>query len=161
MFKHLGRFAVLAVCLFAIAIVMVGCDGDEDGPPPIVPPIVPPVVTQVEKLPGLYELVEVRFTVDGDTIIARPPIFRGTLGLHPYYGPGIDGNDKYSMSVLHESGSIFEVAGFWSADESHFSMDRDPIRYTWDGTYLTLSNIEFEEGGKGSIKWRQTDKWGD
>ena len=35
MFKRLGRFAVLAVCLFAIAIVMVGCGGDDD-PPPII-----------------------------------------------------------------------------------------------------------------------------
>ena len=42
MFKRLGTFAVLAVCLFAIAIVMVGCGGggtdDEeeviDSPPP-------------------------------------------------------------------------------------------------------------------------------
>ena len=33
MFKRLGRFAVLAVCLFAIAIVMVGCGGDEVDPP--------------------------------------------------------------------------------------------------------------------------------
>ena len=33
MFKRLGRFAVLAVCLFAIAIVMVGCGGDDDPPP--------------------------------------------------------------------------------------------------------------------------------
>ena len=33
MFKRLGRFAVLAVCLFAIAIVMGGCNGDD---PPIV-----------------------------------------------------------------------------------------------------------------------------
>ena len=33
MFKRLGRFAVLAVCLFAIVIVMVGCGGDDDPPP--------------------------------------------------------------------------------------------------------------------------------
>ena len=39
MFKRLGRFSVLAVCLFAIAIVMVGCGGDD---PPIDPPPPPP-----------------------------------------------------------------------------------------------------------------------
>ena len=35
MFKRLGIFAILAVCLFAIVIVMVGCnrDDDEDKPP--------------------------------------------------------------------------------------------------------------------------------
>ena len=32
-FKHLGTFALLAVCLFAIVIVMGGCGGDEDDPP--------------------------------------------------------------------------------------------------------------------------------
>ena len=34
MFKRLGTFAVLAVCLFAIVIVMGGCGGDEDRPLP-------------------------------------------------------------------------------------------------------------------------------
>ena len=38
MFKHLGTFAILAVCLFAIVIVMGGCNGDKDDPPPIVGP---------------------------------------------------------------------------------------------------------------------------
>ena len=32
-FKHLGTFAILAVCLFAIVIAMGGCGGDEDDPP--------------------------------------------------------------------------------------------------------------------------------
>ena len=44
MFKRLGIFAVLAVCLFAIAIVMVGCDTDPPIDPPITPPIDPPPV---------------------------------------------------------------------------------------------------------------------
>ena len=48
MFKRLGRFSVLAVCLFAIAIVMVGCDTD----PPITlpidkPPVIDPPLTAV------------------------------------------------------------------------------------------------------------------
>ena len=41
MFKHLGRFSVLAVCLFAIVIVMGGCD-DPPIDPPITLPITPP-----------------------------------------------------------------------------------------------------------------------
>ena len=39
MFKRLGILGVLAVCLFAIAIVMVGCGNGEDDPPPIVLPL--------------------------------------------------------------------------------------------------------------------------
>ena len=46
MFKRLGTFAVLAVCLFAIAIVMVGCDD-----PPIDPPITPPVTEPQTAVP--------------------------------------------------------------------------------------------------------------
>lgn len=38
MFKHLGRFAILAVCLFAMTMAIVGCGGDEDDPPPIIDP---------------------------------------------------------------------------------------------------------------------------
>ena len=52
MFKRLGMFAVLAVCLFAIAIVMVGCDEpiEEMLPPPVTEPSVtePPPVTPPE-----------------------------------------------------------------------------------------------------------------
>ena len=46
MFRYLGRFGILAVCLFAIVIVMGGCNGDEDDPPPIV---VPPTEETKEK----------------------------------------------------------------------------------------------------------------
>ena len=38
MFRYLGTFVVLAVCFFAIAIVMVGC-GDDDKPPMTLPPM--------------------------------------------------------------------------------------------------------------------------
>ena len=38
MFKRLGTFAVLAVCLFAIVIVMGGCRRERKVDPPIVPP---------------------------------------------------------------------------------------------------------------------------
>ena len=47
MFKHLGRFAVLAVCLFAMLIS--GCpDGVQ---PPITPPITPPVTPPSTAVP--------------------------------------------------------------------------------------------------------------
>ena len=50
MFKRLGIFAVLAVCLFAIVIVMVGCPGTD---PPITPPIdKPPVEVTQQRFTG-------------------------------------------------------------------------------------------------------------
>ena len=52
MFKRLGIFAVLAVCLFTIVIVMGGCNTD----PPITPPIDPPI----DKPP--VEVTQQRFT---------------------------------------------------------------------------------------------------
>ena len=49
MFKRLGIFAVLAVCLFAIVIVMVGCDTNR----PITPPIdKPPVEVTQQRFTG-------------------------------------------------------------------------------------------------------------
>ena len=56
MLKRLGTFAVLAVCLFAIAIVLVGCPptGDQMRPPPVdeTEPVTPPV-TEVEVPEGM------------------------------------------------------------------------------------------------------------
>ena len=48
MFKRLGTFAILAVCLFAIVIVMGGCGEpiEEMLPPPVTPPITRPPVGQ-------------------------------------------------------------------------------------------------------------------
>lgn len=38
MFRHLGRFALLALCLFALVIAMGSC-GDDDPPPPPIEPL--------------------------------------------------------------------------------------------------------------------------
>ena len=45
MFKHLGTFAILAVCLFAIVIVMGGCKRTKDDPPITLPPDKPTTTT--------------------------------------------------------------------------------------------------------------------
>ena len=64
MFKRLGRFSVLAVCLFAIAIVMVGCGPGEDDED-----------THEEKLAGVYDLVE----MGGDFAVVAPPNCHGNI----------------------------------------------------------------------------------
>ena len=43
MLRHLGTFAILAVCLFAMTMAIVGCNRNRPVDRPIVPPIVPPM----------------------------------------------------------------------------------------------------------------------
>ena len=134
MLRHLGTFAVLAVCLFAIVIVMVGC-GREDPPPP------PPAEeTPAEKLAGSYELVE---TV-GDSGITRPPDVAGDLLLLP-------GVLTYTMSITTAGETLF-ANGSWGADDTHITFDGSRYRYSWDGTYLTFSNPDVSSL---SLKWRK------
>ena len=138
MFRYLGRFSVLAVCLFAIVIVMVGCNGGEKK---IDPPIVTlPEKTPGEKLAGRYELVE---TV-GDSGITRPPDVAGDLLLLDVLG-------TYNMSITIAGETRF-ANGSWGADDTHITFDGTRYRYSWDGTYLTFSN---PDGSSLSLKWQK------
>ena len=138
MFKRLGRFAVLAVCLFAIAIVMGGCNRDDPPPPP---PIELPTETPGQKLTGQYELVE---TV-GDSGVTRPPDITGDLFLFDLLG-------TYTMSITIAGETRSVVNGSWGADDTHITLDGTRLRYSWDGTYLTYSN---PDGSSLSLKWRK------
>ena len=160
MLKRLGRFAVLAVCLFAMAIVGCGTDngGGKGKGTEIIKPTTEP--TPMEKLPGLYELVEFEVAGDGGGIIFRPPTIHGVLSLHAYYGPGIDGNNDASIWFLFE-GRIVEEKGTWSADKANITIASLRARYTWDGTYLTLPDLPIEDGVKARLKWQRTDDWSD
>ena len=64
MFKRLGTFAILAVCLFALA--MVGCGGDDDPPPPPLPPPLPPPPE------GMVLIPAGTFQMGGDAADALP-----------------------------------------------------------------------------------------
>ena len=138
MFKRLGRFGVLAVCLFAIVIVMVGCNR-EDPPPPL------PEETPAEKLTGIYELVESRYP---DGIILRPPSITGKMFL---YNSDTLRNALYLTSA---DGDTFNMEFTWSMDETYF-LDNvgDRLSYTWDGTHL---NLTFSAGGRSVVtSWRK------
>ena len=148
MFKRLGIFAILAVCLFAIVIVMGGCDPDDPPPPPpIVPPVETKVETPMEKLAGSYSLVEAQA---GNEPAARPPGFSGKMFLFTA------GGSTYTMS-LGPAGNQGHYTGTWSADQTHLTFDGDRFLYTWDGTHLTFS-IPDPNGGPETLnlKWRQT-----
>ena len=138
MFRHLGTFAVLAVCLFVLAM---GDCGNGNGGKKIDSPIIdPPTETPMEKLTGRYELVE---TV-GDSGITRPPDVVGDLVLLAVL-------DTYTMSITIAGETRF-VNGSWGADDTHITFDGTKYRYSWDGTYLTFSN---PDGSSLSLKWRK------
>ena len=152
MFKRLGRFAVLAVCLFAMA--MVGCDIplNSVNVPSTQPSVLGgynlPSDDMKVKLAGVYRLIE--HSRSGVTL--RAPEVDGVFAL-PL-------NGKSSMSLFgphygeNESGE-----GRWSADKTHLIIGSPRsgrrIPYSWDGRYLTLflKNGEILE----ILKWVKTD----
>ena len=115
MLKHLGTFAVLAVCLFALA--MVGCGPDEEETP-------------MEKLAGTYTLID-RLVVSNGSIFPREEL-PGNLHLMPEgngWSRTIDG-DSYSGPT-------------WSATDTTITMVTDsgvssPEDYTLVGKVLLI-----------------------
>ena len=149
-FKHLGTFAVLAVCLFALA--MVGCDIplNSVNVPSTQPSVLGgynlPPDNMKEKLAGVYRLVE----FSGEGLTQRAPAVDGVLVL-PL-------NGKASISQFgpgfREPASSEGIT--WNADKTHLTFGRvgggRRIPYSWDGRFLTL----FEPNGVVS-KWVKTN----
>lgn len=160
MFKHLGTFGILAVCLFAMTMAIVGCGRDDPPPPPPIEilPEETKVETQVEKLQGTYILVEIEVSDDGGAVILRPPALRGSLLLHGDYGPGNDSNYRASMWFLRgDTGETVEHVGVWSVVGATITIVGRRSGYTSDGTYLNLTNYDVGDGLKGRMKWRRSD----
>ena len=117
MFKRLGRFAVLAVCLFAIAIVMVGCGGDEDPPPPPPPPPPDPIQFVSADPP------------DGSTIQPNATITVTFDGIPEIHGP-------VGEDVVHrQSGETVSITnhGGW------FATGPLVLKLRWGGQVVTLN----------------------
>ena len=151
MFKRLGIFAILAVCLFAIVMVMVGCEREDEIDKPIVPP---PVETQVEltpmeKLAGTYSWVEGEGVVDFE--VQDPPV-SGSLHLRP------GGNGWLATFNLQDGDSFGNSGSTWTANATAITfIDSDGDRfvedYTLEGKVLTLTR--FDEDGAFIQKWRK------
>ena len=147
---QLGTFAVLAVCLFALA--MVGCDIplNSVNVPSTQPSVLggynlPPDDMKV-KLAGVYRLVE---HSDGRGLTLRPPDVDGVFAL-PL-------NGKFTLSLFDSRYSENNSGGgAWSADKTHLIIGRvdggKRFPYSWDGRFLTL----FLENGE-ILKWVKTD----
>lgn len=155
MLKHLGTFAILAVCLFAMA--MGDCDRDDNGGGGVELIDPPPEPTPMEReLAGLYTLVELRDLKEGGVVVS-PPNIVGVLSL---FRPSSDSNNKASIWFRFSDGDISELEGTWSADEATITLFRVmSTGYTWDGTYLTLFRLDYGGGLEIRTKWRQKDKW--
>ena len=159
MLKHLGTFAILAVCLFTMAMGDCNRDDTEGGGVELIDNFPPPEPTPMEKLAGLYTLVELRDLKEGGVVVS-PPNIGGVLSLFPYFGPSSDSNNKASIWFRFSDGDISELEGTWSADEATITLFRImSTGYTWDGTYLTLFRLDYGGGLEIRTKWRQKDKW--
>ena len=117
MFRHLGRFSVLAVCLFAIVIVMVGCGPDEEETP-------------MEKLAGTYTLIGGEVITGGFTSSREG--LPGNFHLMP------EGN---GWSLTIDGSSVSEPT--WSATDTTLTYVTDSgvtetKDYTLVGKVLTL-----------------------
>ena len=151
MFKRLGIFAVLAVCLFAIVIVMVGCEREDKIDPPIVPPVEETKVelTPMEKLAGTYSLVEsTQVYVEGDIWKA----VSGKLHLRP-------GGNGWLTTFEDEDGDSTGVSGpTWTANATTITFitsgDRWVEDYTWEGKVLTLAFFGDDDFARIE-KWRK------
>ena len=123
MLKQLGTFAIFAVCLFAIVIVMGGCDGDK-----VDPPIVP-TETPMEKLTGSYTLIE----VDG---VALSPGSYSKLELLPR-------GNGWSRSSTHLGAASGPT---WSASDTTITFTystggTSTDNYTLEGNLFTLTSL--------------------
>ena len=144
MFRQLGTFAPLALCLFALAIAMGMGDCDDD----------PQVeLTPMEKLAGTYSLVESEVLVDNEVL--EPPNY-GKLHLRP------EGNGWIVTFEYEEGDSSGNSGATWTANATTITfIDSDGDRwiedYTLEGKFLTLSY--FDENNDVAIieKWRNID----
>ena len=154
MFRQFGRFAPLALCLFAITIVM-GCGGssgwwngeeEEEEEEEV-------ELTPMEKLAGTYELVESEEIWFGD--IEEPPT-SGTLRLRP------EGNGWTRTHKSEDGSSSGETGTVWIANATTIAfVDGDGVRneedYTLDGKFLTLALISSDGDYSLIEKWRKID----
>ena len=116
MFRHLGRFAPLALCLFAIVIVMGSCGTDDPPPPPIEVEPTPVEPTPMEKLTGTW------------------------LKTQEVYGEHIFSMSEEGLTIReilkpNGNGWTYTVNGVTKSSGPKWSANATTITYTWpDGS---------------------------
>ena len=122
MFKRLGIFAVLAVCLFAIVIVMGGCGGDD--PPPIIDPPPPPEVSLVSVSPEEGSEIKADATITV-TFDGAPEGLKVT-------GRKASGGSSIAMTVTTE-GSTVTISGPFPSLHGKIYLEIEWIRFKSSG----------------------------
>ena len=151
MFKRLGILGVLAVCLFALA--MGGCNRDDPPPDKPIEIVTPPVeLTPMEKLTGIYSLVE-DTSVHGREVIN--PSVSGKLHLRP-------GGNGWLVTYEGEDGDSSGNSGpTWTANATTITFiasdgERFVEDWTLEGKVLTLAKFaEDFEDATYIEKWRK------
>ena len=153
MFKRLGTFVVLAVCLFAIAIVMGSCGGDDtdddDSP--------------MGKLTGTYSFVkseQIWHNVEQERLLAQearePPDYVGELRLRP------EGNGWTATFEDKDGDRIGGNSGpTWTANDTTITFtdsDGEQWRedYTLEGQLLTMTREDVDGDYTNISTWRNT-----
>ena len=154
MFRNLERFALLAVCLFAIVIVMGGCDSEvrrhtEDDEE------TEGVVSPMSDSAGGLGISKGDFVDLSGLYTYDTPELSGVLGLHSAV------NDfEASLLFITDDLEISEESGSWTADRGGIELLGRVYRYTWNGTHLTIRNLGTPDGRK-DIKWLREEDWSD
>ena len=153
-FKHLGRFALLAVCLFAIAIAMGSCggtgnggegdDADEGGTD---------VVSSTSDSAGGLGISKGEFVDLSGLYTYDTAALSGVLGLYP-------AADDFEANLwfITDDLEILDESGSWTADRGGIELLGRVYRYTWNGTHLTIRNLGTPDGRK-DIKWLREEDW--
>ena len=152
MFRNLGTFALLALCLFALVIAMGGCDPevagnteDDAGTEGVVSPITDPV-------DGLG-ISKGDFVDLSGAYTYEAPGLSGVLSLHPAAR-----DFKATLWFITDDFKILDESGSWTAQRGGIELLGRVYRYTWNGTHLTIRNLGTPDGRK-DIKWLREEDW--
>ena len=154
MLKRLGTFAVLAVCLFAMTIAIVGCGGgggdeedDDEGGTDVVSPM--------SDSAGGLGISKGDFVDLSGLYSYETPELGGVLSLFP-------AADDFEANLwfLTDDLEISDNSGTWTADRSNIDLLDRVYRYTWNGTHLTIRNLRTPDGRK-DIRWLREEDWSD
>ena len=149
MLKRLEILGVLAVCLFAIVIVIGGCGGDEDDSDEL-PPTSDLTSGTGEDLAGLVDLAGL-YEVSYAT-------YEGVLSLFGNNTANIWYHTKVNVEIIENSGS-------WTADRTHLTLLGVRYRYSlaWDVNSGTLLHLTIHDmptpDGQEDVPWRLVSDW--
>ena len=169
MFKRLGRFAVLAVCLFAIAIVMVGC-GPGEGDDPIKFVSADPadgstiqndatITVTFDGTPEGLQVTGGTATPGGETVSIAGPFAAGPLSIGVAWEEGQTVTLNYTVEDPIPRGMVLIPAGSFEMGAVDLSSDEQPVHTVHlDAFYMDkyeVTNAQFKAFVDANPQWQQ------